>query len=165
MPGRMADHRLRAQHGIVRRALAPAGLFALMAAAPLRADAGVTFKLDRMQAGPGETVRIEAMFFNDGNATATWDAPRELVLQWRDAAGRVVRAPARLDGGTAVLQIPVGQFSRATWSAVVPEQARGLQAIAIEGEPMLLATGMTGDGSTHAGPEARLQRSCSITGR
>ncbi len=143
MPGRMAGHRRHAQHGFLRRAFAPASLLALMAIAPLPANAGVTFKLDRIQAGPGETVRIEAMFFNDGNATATWDAPRELVLQWRDATGRVVRAPARLDGGAAVLQIPVGQFSRATWSAVVPEQARGLQAIAVEGEPVLLALDAT----------------------
>ncbi|OVZ59439.1 hypothetical protein CDO44_12595 [Pigmentiphaga sp. NML080357] len=139
-----AGHHRKALHGALRRALAPIGACALMAAAPMHgAEAGVTFRLDRLQAGPGETVRIEAMFFNDGNSTATWDAPRELILQWRDSAGHVVRTPARLDGGAAVLQIPVGQFSRASWSATVPADVRGLQAIAIEGEPVLLALDAT----------------------
>ncbi|MBX6319574.1 phospholipase A [Pigmentiphaga sp.] len=130
--------------GHLHRALVPLGACVAAALVPLQgAEAGVTFRLDRLQAGPGETVRVEAMFFNEGNATATWDAPQELILQWRDAQGNVVRTPARLDGGRAVLQVPVGQFSRASWSVTVPAQARGLQAIAIEGEPVLLALDAT----------------------
>lgn len=143
MPRRMAGRRRRALRALLRRAFASAGAFASLAAAPLCAHAGVTFRLDRIQAGPGETVRIEAVFFNEGNATTMWETPRELVLQWRDGHGHVVRTPARLDGGGAVLQVPAGQFSRALWSAVVPGQASGLQAIAIEGEPVLLALDTT----------------------
>ncbi|WP_413816468.1 phospholipase A [Pigmentiphaga sp.] len=140
----MPGHRRKIVPAAWRRVLWPLGALAWLAAVPMQAaQAGVTFRLDRLQAGPGETVRVEAMFFNDGTAMATWDAPSELILQWRDGAGHVVRTPARLDGDQAALQVPVGQFSRASWSAVVPAEAQGLQAIAIEGEPVLLALDTT----------------------
>ncbi|WP_345250991.1 phospholipase A [Pigmentiphaga soli] len=113
----------------------------LGAAAPARAAA--TFRLDRLQAAPGETVRIEAMFFNDGNASTVWTPPRELILQWRDAKGAALRSRAVLDGDGAALDVPVGRFSRVTWRAVVPMQVHGLQAIGIEGEPVLLALDAT----------------------
>lgn len=112
---------------------------ACCAALPQAADAAVTFRLDRLQAGPGETVKVEAMFFNDTNSTVSYTAPAQLVLQWRSANGGVVRTQARLDGGLPSLEVPVGRFTRVTWSATVPQQVTGLQAVAIEGEPVLLA--------------------------
>lgn len=116
---------------------------ALMLGAPLAADAAVTFRLDRLQAGPGETVKVEAMLFNDGNGTLSYVAPRELVLQWRSADGAIVRSRARLERDVATIELPVGRFSRVTWTATVPQQVKGLQAVNIEGEPVLMALDAT----------------------
>lgn len=57
---------------------------AVLLAASLPAAAGVTYRFDRPSAAPGETVRIEAIYFNDGNTRAQWQPPARLVLQWRD---------------------------------------------------------------------------------
>ena len=116
-----------------------AAVAALCAGLPLAADAAVMFSLDRLQAGPGETVKVEAMFFNDTNTTAAYTAPQELILQWRSATGSVLRTRASLDKGLSSLEVPVGRFTRVTWSAVVPLDVKGLQAVGIEGEPVLLA--------------------------
>ena len=56
------------------------------------ATAGVSYRLDRPSAAPGDTVTIEAVYFNEGNARATWEAPPELVLQWRGQDGQIVAA-------------------------------------------------------------------------
>jgi outer membrane phospholipase A len=122
-----------------RRAAALATFAVAAAAASSHAYAGVTFRLDRQRAASGEPVRIQALFFNDGNADTRWQAPRTLALQWRDGQGRVLRSEAKLEGGAVDVDVPVGRFSSATWDAVVPPEASGLQAIAIEGEPVLLA--------------------------
>lgn len=118
-------------------ALAGIGLLAAALAAP--AAAGVVFRLDRAQAAPGETVQIEAVFFNDGTNVANWKAPRELVLQWRDTQGNSIRSLAKMDGDAVTLTVPVNNFARVVWKATVPTQAEGLQAVAIEGEPVLMA--------------------------
>ncbi|ANY17266.1 phospholipase A [Bordetella pseudohinzii] len=122
------------------RALALAGLLA----AGLPAAAGVSYRLDRPSAAPGDTVRIEAVYFNDGNDLARWEPPARLVLQWRDPQGQVVRTFARLEGDPSALSVPVNNFARLSWAAVVPVSARGLQAVSIEGEPALMALDATG---------------------
>ncbi len=122
------------------RALALAGLLA----AGQPAAAGVSYRLDRPSAAPGDTVRIEAVYFNDGNDLARWEPPARLVLQWRDPQGQVVRTFARLEGDPSALSVPVNNFARLSWAAVVPASARGLQAVSIEGEPALMALDATG---------------------
>lgn len=122
------------------RALAASGLSAVM----LPAVAGVAYRLDRPSAAPGETVRVEAVYFNDGDSEARWQPPVQLVLQWRDPQGAVVRSPAQLDGAPSALSVPVDQFARLSWSAIVPRSAHGLQAVSIEGEPALMALEATG---------------------
>jgi len=101
--------------------------------------AGVTYRLDRAQAAPGETVRIQAVFFNDGDNLANWNAPSQLVLQWRGASGKVVRSLGYLDGADARLSVPVNNFAQVAWRAVVPPGLQGLQAVGIEGEPVMMA--------------------------
>jgi outer membrane phospholipase A len=104
------------------------------------AQAGVTFRFDRPQALPGEKVFVEATFFNDGNALANWQTPRELVLQWRNPQGVLIRTLAKVDRKDSVpLEIPVGNFVRTRWIAEVPSQAEGMQTVTVEGEPVLLA--------------------------
>ncbi|WZB68719.1 phospholipase A [Achromobacter xylosoxidans] len=108
------------------------------------ATAGVSYRLDRPSAAPGDTVTIEAVYFNEGNARATSEAPPELVLQWRGQDGQIVRSLAKLQGGKASYSVPVNNFARMAWSAEVPASARGLQAISIEGQPAMMALDATG---------------------
>ena len=121
------------------RTLFPAALVAVLLACAAGAQAGVTYRLDRAQAAPGETVQIQAVFFNDGDTVANWNAPAQLVLQWRDAAGHAVRSLGYLDGAEGQLSVPVNNFARVAWRAIVPPGLQGLQAVGIEGEPVLMA--------------------------
>jgi len=122
------------------RALTLAALLAT--AAP--AAAGITYQLERPAAAPGETVQIQAVFFNDGDAGTQWRPPGQLVVQWRGADGTIVRSLATLASPQAALNIPVNNFARVAWSTVVPRQARGLQALSIEGEPTMMALDVSG---------------------
>ncbi|NMK49431.1 phospholipase, partial [Achromobacter sp. Bel] len=119
-----------------------AGALALGAAGS--AAAGVSYRLDRPSAAPGETVTIEAVYFNEGSARANWEAPPELVLQWRSQDGQIVRSLAKLAGDRASYSVPVNNFARMAWTAVVPSTARGLQAVSIEGQPSMMALDATG---------------------
>lgn len=120
------------------------------------AAAGVSYRLDRPSAAPGDTVTIEAVYFNEGNARATWEAPPELVLQWRGQDGQIVRSLARLQGEQARYSVPVNNFARLAWSAEVPASARGLQAVSIEGQPAMMALDATGrDSGTLASTPAQ----------
>ncbi|CFP13550.1 phospholipase [Bordetella pertussis] len=78
----------------IRPALAGALALAL-AGMSLPALAGISYRLDRPAAAPGETVRLEAVFFNDGSASAAWNAPQQLVLRWTLPAASRIRWPAR----------------------------------------------------------------------
>jgi outer membrane phospholipase A len=115
----------------------------LIAAFAVPAHAGVSYKLDRAAAAPGETVHVQAVFFNDGNAGARWHPPRQLVLQWRTPQGATIRSLARIDNADQDVNVPVNNFARSSWTAVVPTQAQGLQAISIEGEQALMALDAT----------------------
>lgn len=120
------------------------------------AAAGVSYRLDRPSAAPGETVTIEAVYFNEGDASAVWEAPPELVLQWRSPDGQIVRSLATLKGSDTNYSVPVNNFARVAWSAVVPATAHGLQAVSIEGQPSMMALDATGrDSGTLASTPAQ----------
>jgi outer membrane phospholipase A len=130
----------------IARFKAPARVFAGLAVTCVAlpcAHAGLSYTLDQVTAAPGATVRVQAVFFNDTTAGVRWRVPRELVLQWRDATGKTVRSLAPVQGDNLDFNIPVNNFARATWAAVVPAQAHGLQAVSIEGEPALMALDAT----------------------
>ncbi|MFW7343013.1 phospholipase A [Pollutimonas sp. H1-120] len=112
-------------------------LAALLMAGP--ASAGITYKLEQTHAVAGETVNIRAVLFNDTDSVMSWTAPKNLVLQWRDQGGRSIRSLAYLEGNQSPVNIPVNNFVKLSWSAVVPTGVNGLQAVNIEGEPTLLA--------------------------
>jgi len=118
---------------------APLALALAGAAALPVAHAGTTFQLDRPQAAPGETVEIRAVFFNDTPSAANWTPARQLVLQWRAPSGQSLRTLAYLAGEPVTSSVPVNNFARMSWRAVVPHGVDGLQAVSIEGEPALLA--------------------------
>ncbi|HTJ99392.1 MAG TPA: phospholipase A [Bordetella sp.] len=116
----------------------------LSAAAACTAHAGISYKLDRASAAPGTTVHVQAVYFNDTEAGGRWRPPSNLVLQWRSQSGAVVRSLARADSDDLDINVPVNNFARMSWSAVVPANATGLQAVSIEGEPALMALDATG---------------------
>lgn len=103
------------------------------------ASAGITYKLDRPQALAGETVQITGLLFNDTDSAISWKPPKSLVLQWRNQDGHSIRSLAYLATASAQTNVPVNNFVKFMWRAVVPTEVKGLQAVNIEGEPMLLA--------------------------
>jgi outer membrane phospholipase A len=103
------------------------------------ASAGITYRLEQTHAVSGETVNVTAVIFNDTDTVMDWTAPKNLVLQWRDHSGHSVRSLAYLQGNQSPLNIPVNNFVKVSWSAVVPTGVNGLQAVNIEGQPTLLA--------------------------
>src|SRR5690606_16543491 len=103
------------------------------------AYAGITYTLRQSHAVPGETVNIQAVLFNDTENAIDWTSPKNLVLQWRNERGHTIRSMAYLEGAPANINVPVNNFVKLSWSAVVPTEAQGLQAVNIEGEPILLA--------------------------
>ncbi|OZI57217.1 phospholipase A [Bordetella genomosp. 1] len=136
---------------LARLVLGAAGTLCTLSAA----HAGMSYRLDRPAAGPGETVRVEAVYFNDGDARSRFQPPPQLVLQWRGADGATVRTLATLQGEPTPVSVPVNNFARLAWTAQVPAQARGLQAVTIEGESAMMAldtTGATGSATVAAAP-------------
>lgn len=103
------------------------------------ATAGMSYQLDTARASPGETVRIKGVLFNDTDTALAWTPPENLVLQWRNEQGRVVRSLAYLETPAHQVELPVNNFAAFSWKAVVPTETRGLQALNIEGEPVMLA--------------------------
>ncbi|CAM4291431.1 phospholipase A [Bordetella muralis] len=124
-------------------ALRPLVLTAMLATA-MPAVAGITYQLERPSAAPGETVQIQAVLFNDGTAATHWRPPTQLVVQWRGTDGNIVRSIATLASPQAAMNIPVNNFARMSWTTVVPQQSRGLQALSIEGEPAMMALDVSG---------------------
>lgn len=121
-------------------------LSALALAAALSAPAawaGMAYQLDTLQAAPGETVRIKGMLFNDTDSAMAWTPPQSLVLQWRNEQGHVIRSLAELETPSQQVNLPVNNFAAFSWRAVVPTEAQGLQAVNIEGEPVMLALDTT----------------------
>ena len=126
-------HRLKPLHA------AFAALSFIAASWPLDSLAGVTYSLDRNHATSGESLQVQALVFNDTPDLMDWQAPATIVLQWRNERGQTLRSIAYLDSGNPAASIPVNSFARFQWRAVVPREAKGLQAINVEGDATLLA--------------------------
>ncbi len=131
-----------------------AAALTLALALPLTAEAGVSYSLDRNHATPGETVHVQALVFNDTPDLMDWQAPDTIVLQWRSERGKTLRSIAYLSSGAPIANIPVNNFARFQWRAVVPRGAVGLQAVNVEGDATLLAldTSPTEEGLVAAAP-------------
>ena len=103
------------------------------------ASAGISYRIEQAHAVPGETINVQAVLFNDTDNELTWNSPNNLVLQWRNEHGQTIRSLAYLEGAPASINIPVNNFAKLSWRAVVPTQAQGLQAVNIEGDSTLMA--------------------------
>lgn len=101
--------------------------------------AGVSYSLDRNHAVAGETIRVSALVFNDTPNVLEWTAPETLILQWRSESGKPVRSVAYRDSREPFASIPVNNFARFQWRAVVPHSVTGLQAVNVEGDSNMLA--------------------------
>ncbi|AOB30403.1 phospholipase [Bordetella sp. H567] len=136
-----------------RRARHLGGIAALLsAAAAFNAHADISYKLDRASAPPGTNVHVQAVYFNDSETGGRWQPPRDLVLQWRSPSGAVVRSLAHADSDELDINVPVNNFARMSWTAVVPASATGLQAVSIEGEPAMMALDASGIGAIASKP-------------
>ena len=113
--------------------------FALCFLGPLSAWAGISYSLDRNHASAGETIHVNAVVFNDTPNVMDWTAPETIVLQWRSERGEPLRSIAYLSTARPSTTIPVNNFTRFQWRAVVPQSAVGLQAVNVEGDNTLLA--------------------------
>lgn len=102
---------------------------------------GISYNLAQSHASASETVRIDAVMFNDTESTMDWTPPEQLILQWRSPSGNVTRSVAYLDTTPGQRSVPVNTFVKLAWRAIVPTGLNGLQAINIEGETTLLALG------------------------
>src|SRR5690606_32949623 len=102
---------------------------ALALAWPLSTLAGVSYSLDRNHASAGETVHVHALVFNDTPNAMDWQASETIVLQWRSEGGQTLRSIAHLTSSTPIASIPVNNFARFQWRAIVPRGAMGLQAV------------------------------------
>jgi len=129
-----------------RTAISFAALVLATALSVPTAWAGMAYQLDTVQAAPGETIRIKGTLFNDTDAALLWTPPENLVLQWRNEQGQVIRSLAKLETPALQVDLPVNNFAAFSWQAVVPTQAHGLQAVNIEGEPVMLALDTTPGG-------------------
>lgn len=124
---------------LIKHSLLLAAPLVLLGAAMGSAQAGVNYQLRQVHASSGESVNIDALVFNDTGSLMTWSAPRNLILQWRDHEGNVVRSLAELETPNSQASIPVNNFTAYSWRAVVPNGLKGLQAVNIEGERVMLA--------------------------
>lgn len=107
------------------------------------AGAGMVYQLNAVQAEPGQTVSVTGTLFNDTDSAMAWTPPKQLVLQWRNEQGQVIRTMAKLESSAQSITLPVNNFAAFSWQAVVPTEAQGLQAVNIEGEPVLFALDTT----------------------
>lgn len=143
---------------VSRSSLLAALLLAFSILLPISVLAGISYNLEQSHANAGETVRINAVMFNDTDSAMDWTPPKNLVLQWRSPTGQITRSMAYLDTPPGQRNIPVNTFIQASWKAVVPSGLTGLQAVNIEGEPTMLAldtSALTGGriaGTVAAGP-------------
>lgn len=103
------------------------------------ANAGITYKLEQSRAAPGETVHVTGVLFNDTDTALSWTTPKSLVLQWRKHDGTTVRSLAYLESQDGPVNVPVNNFIKLSWAAIVPTAVQGLHAVNIEGESTLLA--------------------------
>lgn len=116
----------------------------LILAWPLSGLAGIAYSLDRNHATAGETVHVNAIVFNDTPSVMDWTAPATIVLQWRSERGDTLRSIAYLNTARPSVSIPVNNFVRFEWRAVIPQSALGLQAVNVEGDTTLLALDTSG---------------------
>lgn len=121
------------------KSLSAAALLVGSALAAGAASAGISYRLVQSHAAAGETVNINGILYNDTDTAMSWTTPRTLVLQWRGQDGRSIRSLAYLDGVPDAVNVPVNNFIKLSWKAVVPSGVHGLQAVNVEGEPTLMA--------------------------
>src|SRR5690606_16507681 len=109
-------------------------LISLLAAmlATSAVNAGITYKLEQTHAVAGETVHVRAVVFNDTESAMSWAPPENLVIQWRDPKGKTVRSLAYLEKNPGPVNVPVNNFVKLSWRAVVPSGVTGLQAVNVE---------------------------------
>lgn len=126
------------------------GLAALFAIC-IPAHAGLSYSLNTDTARPGEHVSLHAVVFNDTPSTLNWAPPASLTVRWYNSAGQYSTSTATLAGTPQNISLPVNTFAKLEWLVKVPGQARGLQAVQIEGQTGQLALRVPDDATAFGG--------------
>lgn len=113
-------------------------LLALLLLAPA-AFAGVSYQLDTTRVEAGQTLTISGVAFNDDDKPISWTAPEQLPVTWQDASGKRHQLEALLQGAPAPATLAPGKFKKRQWVVRVPEHIQGLQTLAIDTHPTLIA--------------------------
>lgn len=114
------------------------------------AQAALSYSLGVDQAQPGQTITVSAILFNDTPSTLNWTPPAELAVSWYNVAGQQNSTMARLKTAPQNISLPVNNFTRIEWELTVPARARGMQALAIDGQAGRLALVVPADGAAFA---------------
>lgn len=114
------------------------------------AHSAISFSIEPSQAQPNQTITIQAIYINDSTEEVTWAPPSELNLYWNTSLGQQQPGTAVIEDTSSTRQVPVNGFAVAKWQSTIPATAQGIQTVAIEGSPQLLALSITPAHSTLA---------------
>src|SRR5690554_3916591 len=103
----------------------------------------ISFSIEPSQAAPNQTITIQAIYINDSTEEVTWTPPSELNLYWNTNLGQQQPGTAVIEDTSSTRQVPVNGFAVAKWQSTIPATAQGIQTVAIEGTPQLLALSIT----------------------
>lgn len=101
--------------------------------------AAVNFSIEPAQAQANESIIFRAIYINTTAEATEWKPPSHLELYWHTGPNSGLTTQAHTEQVTAAHLVPVNGFAVAEWHSIVPEEATGLQTVAIEGVPQLLA--------------------------
>lgn len=114
-------------------------LLVTVATAARPAWAFVNYQLDTSRAKPGETLYVKGVATNETKAPITWTPQKTLPIQWQDAAGQVMTVTATLVESPTPVTLAPGQFAAQRWALTVPKDIQGLQTLAVDNSPTLMA--------------------------
>ncbi|CAM3708707.1 phospholipase A [Castellaniella denitrificans] len=113
------------------------------------AHAGLTYRLTSPQASPGGPIELEGLLTNDTGTALSSPVARELSGQWVDAQGHATPAHFQLRTSPDAIDLPANTFTRMAWSGRVPEGARGLLTLRLDGAADTLLALQVDAGSLH----------------
>ena len=101
--------------------------------------AAVNFSIEPAQAQPNDSITLRAIYINTKDEATQWEPPTQLELYWHTGPNTGLTTQATITQIEPPRLVPVNGFAIAEWHSTVPADASGIQTIAIEGRPQLIA--------------------------
>lgn len=101
--------------------------------------AAVNFSIEPAQAQPNDSITLRAIYINTKDEATQWEPPTQLELYWHTGPNTGLTTQATITQIEPPRLVPVNGFAIAEWHSTVPADASGIQTIAIEGIPQLIA--------------------------